>query len=95
MECNKADQQVCSASGKSPACCWAPETKSKHNQINDNEGLEKDLEIWYQILHSKNDPIDIRSYTQVNQGNPAFKVSYCLWLIYELATHRYKTGLYV
>jgi hypothetical protein len=50
--------------------------KSKHNQINDDEGLEKDLDIRYQISHSKNDPVDIRSYIRMNQGDPAFKVSF-------------------
>jgi len=51
---------------------------SEPNQINDDEGLEKDLDIRYQISHSKNDPVDICSYIRTNQGDPAFKVSFCL-----------------
>ena len=38
--------------------------------------MEKDLDIQYQISHSKNDPVDIRSYIRMNQGDPAFKVSF-------------------
>lgn len=60
------------------AGCRKLKEKAKHNQINDDEGLKKDLDIRYQILHSKNDPVDICSYIQTNQGNPVFKVSYCL-----------------
>jgi hypothetical protein len=52
--------------------------KSKPSQINDDESLEKDLDIQYQISHSKNDPIDICSYIQMNQDDPAFKVGSCL-----------------
>lgn len=68
--------------------------KSKHNHINDDESLENDLDLRYQISHSKKDPVDICSYIRTNQGDPAFKVSFCLWLIYELAAHRCKIGLY-
>jgi len=48
--------------------------KSRPNLINHEEVLEKDLDVRYQISHSKNDPVDIWSYIRTNQGDPAFKV---------------------
>ena len=57
---------------------WKLQEKSRPNLINDEEVLEKDLYVRYQISHLKNDPIDIWSYIQMNQGDPAFKVGFYL-----------------
>ncbi len=59
--------------------------KSRPNLINDEEILEKDLDVRYQISRSKNDPVDIWSYIRTNQGDPAFKVGFYLrWIDHNL-----------
>lgn len=64
---------------------WKLKKKSRSNLINDEEALEKDLYVRYQILHSKNDPVDIWSYIRTNQVDPAFKLGFYL--------HRYTNEL--
>ena len=68
--------------------------KSRPNLINDEEVLEKDLDVRYQISHSKNDPVDIWSYIRTNQGDSAFKVGFYLRWIYQWLTDRYETGFH-